>query len=269
MNAPEHDDPFGRDLARMAGDLTPVVDGAAMAGQAIRREKRRHMAVTVAACVAGMVAISAAIGAGGIVYADRQEPLPASTVTATPSPDGAERHDEPVRHELTYTHPEIGEIRHGVPAGWTEATTEGFRYAYPPRWTERPNDQRTFGEMVEIRSDEVVVRVPGYEDPEVRWNGYVESGDPGPNFWPGWVNTGLDGTHEIEVPGADYAVAQVTEGPFYADGRRRSLSVNVHVHQEGEGNHAKVVLNWPGGEDGKRLLREFLGTLSYEAGPRR
>lgn len=455
MNAPENDDPFAADLARMAGDIVPAVDGGAMAGRAIRREKQRRVVVTAAACVAAMVAVSAAIGAAGTVSADRR-PLPAApsasstTDPASPTPtravaDGTTIDDprtEPlrvartgdgelpvmpgVRHGVTgeggaqpyifgglwyevppggweavgdvtaggaigwlrpsaalpggtlttsiddvvadielrnvtdvagwtvpprdsgamtlpiegadlvviepgdvvteqrdgrrvevrpvttrigsgsegwiietrfpadaagdtmlrdflgnlwlkdfgepewydpmYTYPEIGPVEHAVPAGWTPATTGGLSYAYPGDWSPRENDGSTFGETVEIVSDEVVVVEPAFADPEVRWNGYVESGDPGANFWPGIVDEDLPGTSRIDVPGADYAVLNLSEGPHHADENLRALSVELSMHQAGDGNHAHLTMTLPPGKEGTDLLRRFLGTLSYDAG---
>ncbi|GAB4084267.1 hypothetical protein GCM10028784_08970 [Myceligenerans cantabricum] len=468
MNTPEHrQDPFVRDLARVAGELTPVVDGRLMAGTAIRKEKQRRALIAVAACVAALTAVSAAIGAAGTVRADKQNPLPASTVSqravsdgpsagARPSsdpsspPDGGpdqpdtvhylrtgggelpelpgvehgvtgegqggaapylfgglwyevppggwsaigdvtaggkigwarpdsedawagsaggtdgalsmsiddvvvdlelrkvtevagwsvppkdsgattleiegadlvvieqgkvvteqrageeidvrpvetrirsggegwiiesrftaddagdemlrnflgnlwlQDHGEPDWYRPAFTNPEIGEITHETPDGWDEAAIGGLSYAYPADWSAGDPEPGTFADLVEISSDEVVAGEPGLEDPEVRWNGYVESGDPGPNFWPGWVDMSLKGMHEIEVPGADYAVVQVTEGPFYGDKSLRSLSGEVNLHQAGDGNHASIDFNFPGGDDGLRLLRQFLGGLSYE-----
>ncbi|GAB3160533.1 hypothetical protein GCM10027059_08730 [Myceligenerans halotolerans] len=458
MNAPEQQDLFGHHLARMAGDLTPVVDGGAMAGSAIRRERQRRVVLTAAACLAVFVAISGAVGAAGTVYANRQEPMPASSASAEasdtaqpdPSPsvspsettsdeDGASedaavrylrtgggelpampdlRHgvtdggaspylfgglwyelppggwtaigdvaaggkigwahpdselgggmadtldmsiedvvadielrnvfdvagwtvpdkdsgamtmeiegadlvviepdevvddgtgtkirpvktrirsgaegwvietrfpadtdgDEMLRDFLgnlwlkdsgepewyvpMITYPDLGRIEHAIPAGWTRATTGGLSYAYPERWTAEPLDESTFGEMVEFESDEVVAVEPGYADPEVRWNGYVESGDPGANFWPGWFDPSLEGSSEIEVPGADYAAMRIMEGPsHFGDEDLRSLSVDVRLHEEGDGNHSKVTLNFPGGDEGVELARQVVGTLSYE-----
>lgn len=455
MNAPENKDPFAQHLARMAGDLTPAVDGQAMAGAAMQRERRRRVVLTVAACLGVLVAISGAMGAAGSVYADREAPMPASTASdkdvepAPVEPSPSERStdddlfdDDPVQYlrtgggelpvmpgvvhgvtdggahpyifgglwyevppggwtaigdvavggkigwarpdselgdgmadtlamsiddvvvdlelrnvfdvsgwttppedsgamtleiegadlvviepsevvtesragkdhevrpvttrirsgdegwiietrftaddagdemlrnflgnlwlkesgdpdwyEPMFAYPQVGPIEHATPAGWTEARTGGLSYAYPERWTEEPQGVATFGEQVEISSDEVVVVEPEFPDPEVRWHGYIESGDPGANFWPGWVAPELEGTSEIEVPGADYGIVQVTEGPFYADADVRSLSVEVYLHQEGNGDHSKLNLNFPGGDDGMELVRQFLGTLSYE-----
>ncbi|RPF22756.1 hypothetical protein [Myceligenerans xiligouense] len=455
MNAPDQNSSFVQNLARMAGDLTPAVDAGAMAGAAIRRERNRRVVLTVAGCLAVLVAVSGAIGAAGTVYADRQQPLPASTVTATTTPSsgaasaspstGPSEDAEPaaadapvrylrtgdgelpvmsgVKHGVTegggapylfgglwyevppggwaaigdvsaggkigwarpdsqlalrsettelsiddvvadlelrnvvdvsgwtvpdrdsgamtleiegadlvviepykvvddgtgskvrpvktrirsgaegwvvetrfpadadgdkmlrdflgnlwlkdsgepewyvpmFTYPELGQIEHAIPAGWTRAKTGGLSYAYPERWTAEPRDESTFGELVEFRSDEVIAVEPHFADPEVRWNGYVESGDPGANFWPGWFDPSLEGTDEIEVPGADYAMVRVTEGPSLAgDEDLRSLSVDVRLHEEGDGNHSKVTLNFPGGAEGVELVRQVLGTLSYE-----
>ncbi|MBE1874777.1 hypothetical protein [Myceligenerans pegani] len=451
MNAPEEKDPFAQYLARMAGDLTPVVDGGAMAGSAIRREKRRRVVLTVAACLAVLVAMSGAMGAVGTVYANRQEPMPATSdsVQAEPSPsvppsddDGPAEH-EPVRYVRTgggelpvmpgvvhgvtddgaapyilgglwyevpaggwtsvgdvaaggrigwaspdselanerlgetldltvddvvtdielrnvpdasgwsapdrdsgamtleiegadlvviepfkvvteerngaetevrpvktrirsggegwiietrfpaddagdamlrdflgnlwlndygepdwyepmFEYHELGPVEHAVPAGWTRATTGGLSYAYPERWRAAPRDDGMFGELVEVVSDETVTVAPE-ADPVARWSGYVESGDPGANFWPGVVDLSREGTSEIEVPGADYAVVQVIEESA-APGEEGpgSLFVEIHLHQEGNGNHAKVTLDFPGGDEGIELVRQFLGTLSYE-----
>ncbi|MBL0884727.1 hypothetical protein [Myceligenerans indicum] len=459
MNASEQNNPFVQHLARMAGDLTPVVDGGEMAGAAIRKERQRRAVLTVAACIAVLVVLSGAIGAAGTVYADRQQPLPASTVSATtpspsapsPSPstkeseepepsgdegsvryvstgdgelpvmpgvrhgvtdggahpyifgglwyevplggwtaigdvwvggkigwaspdstlanditadplsmsiddvvadlelrnvfdvsgwtvpdrdsgamtleiegadlvvieplqvvteeyDGRETEVRPVRtrirsggegwvietrfpadadgdemlrdflgnlwlkeygepdwYEPMFTYPTIGQVEHAIPAGWTRATTGGLSYAYPERWTTEPLDESTFGKLVEFRSDEIYAVEPDFAEPEVRWNGYVESGDPGANFWPGWFDPTREGTNEIDVPGADYAFVQITEGPALAgEEGLRALSVDVRLHEAGNGNHSKVTLNFPGGDEGLELVRQLIGTLSYE-----
>jgi hypothetical protein len=78
------------------------------------------------------------------------------------------------------------------------------------------------------------------------------------------VSLGEEGTSEIVVPGADYAVVRVTEGPFYADDRVRSHTVDVNLHEAGNGNHSTATLIFPGGEEGMELVRQFLGTLRYE-----
>lgn len=162
--------------------------------------------------------------------------------------------------------PEIGEIEieHTIPEGWTQATTEGLSYAYPPGWDHARTTRSDSDVRTEIESEEVAFPQPELAHLDVRWRADVRSGNPGRNYWPGFADESSGGAGEIEVPGADYAFVEVAERSYSGDGSLKLLTADVLLHQEDNGNHARIQLDLPTGDEGAELLRDFLGTLRYD-----
>ncbi|PZR52910.1 hypothetical protein DNL40_09640 [Xylanimonas oleitrophica] len=166
----------------------------------------------------------------------------------------------------THEFPVVDGIVHGVPEGWQEVSLGEVTLAVPAGWTY--SDRTDEYQRHSLWEGDVATsgfRLSDGTTEDVRWSVLVSLATRGPsNDVPGvpvWLGPQ---PQTLQVPGADFAEADTTLGPFYADRSVRSYWTTIELHQAGpKGRNASVYISVPADEEGLEILRGVMGSVRF------
>lgn len=249
------------------------LDPTAMAVRAVRTVRRRRVVTAVTAGVAAFVLTGAGISAAGVIYADRQVPLPGdvrstaesarpseSTASTSPSPSPSrEPGKEPVEYLQTGDGvlPVLPGVEHGVVegAGHAPYILGGLWYEVPPGGWTAVGDVNAGG-------------VAGWLEPD---HPLAMSFDPDPLSMSiddldatiemrnvtdvaGWtVPARKSGATTFDIEGADLVVIE-------QHGRKGKVApATIRIRSGAEG--WVIETRFPANAQGDKMLRDFVGNL--------